>query len=261
MGRGAELPRGAAGRDRPRRRRSTRRETSGPTWRARAEPGARGRLPSRLGAAGRLARRRPGGDGGAGGAAQLGARAASGRPARWRWSTGPTRRAPASAAACSAARRPRERWSPDEVKGLRDGEGRGHRGGACGVRRRAGARRRAPRRASSGSAPCSSCTSSRARCWSRRGSRSPRSRERSGSSAGAFRSRAAPRTPGRRRWAQRRDAGLAAAETVLLAERIAGEHDRSRDHGLAAASTRGTHRRARRSRSSWSTCATARRAR
>ena len=100
-------------------------------------PGAGARLAPRLGPRRRLARRRARRDGGARGPARLGGRRRARRRATSCSSTGPTRRARASAAACSAARPSPGTLDPAELDG------------AARRRRRARSPRSSPRTASS----------------------------------------------------------------------------------------------------------------
>ena len=104
------------------RSRSTRRATSGPSSRASEDGFVIVGLARGLGARRRLARRRARHVRRGRGAARAGRGGAAARRACG-WSTGPTRRAPASGAACSAPRPAPARSSVDEVRDLRDRDG------------------------------------------------------------------------------------------------------------------------------------------
>ncbi len=154
----ARAPRRAAGRGRRRRGR----QPLGAA-RRRAARDRRDRLAHRLGAERRLARRRARRHGRARDAAH--ARGGRGRrPARWRSSTGPTRRARASAAASSAPPRPAGTLDPDAVRDLRDAERHAPRGRARARTASTSTAPPRPARACATCAPTSSCTSSRGRC-------------------------------------------------------------------------------------------------
>ena len=153
----AEIP-GRRGPHRP-----GRQHLGGAAGRERAQRGRR--RPPRLGARRRLARRRAERRRGAGGAARD-----RGRPDARRspcgWSTGPTRRAPASAAAWSARAPAPDSLDPDALRGLRDRDGVALPDALAAQRRRARPHARGGRRAATAWPPTSSCTSSRGRCSS-----------------------------------------------------------------------------------------------
>ena len=157
-------------------------------------------------AAGSTAPRR---DGGPRRAARLARVGCAARLATSSSSTGPTRRAPASAAACSAARPSRATSTSRWCGGCTDGDGSRPAGGAGRERRRARPDRRGPQAPAEGLGAYLELHIEQGPVMEGRGNAGRGGRPAaSASSARASSSAARPRTPGRRRWTAAATPGL-----------------------------------------------------